>query len=306
MESNKSNSWNVKDIMYIFLPLFLAVILQYTVQIGDALIIFLLNLFSDERTVGSRSLETILSQDYKQPMNLAYMSAVRYALFILCFGIWYYNAFCKQQAKEMSRSKKQRDISFTAITAASLRRQITPFTGGCLIVCGYTAQSLTDGVLALCRPFFSHAFTQYDALVNNITGASSSWVMLISVFLLAPIGEELLFRGLLLGYCKRCMPAIAAILLQGLLFGLYHNNLVQGIYAFVFGSVLGLLAHKKESIIPGTLLHITINVSLLFVPSALFATTAASIITTVISAAIFSTALMLLLRKKNSEAAEAL
>lgn len=300
MESNKINSWNVKDIIYIFLPLLLAAILQYAVQIGDALIVFLLNLFSDERTVNSRSLETIMSQDYNQPMNLAYMSIVRYALFILCFGIWYYNAFCKKESKEMSRPKTGRDISFTTMTAASFRRQITPLTALCLIICGYMAQVFTQELLTLCRPLFPYIFAQYDTqVVNKVTGASSSWVMLISVFLLAPIGEELLFRGVLLGYCKRCMPVAFAILLQGLLFGIYHNNLVQGIYAFVLGSVLGLLAHNKKSVIPGILLHSAINISMLFVPAALFANTTVSIIITIITIAIFITLLTLLLRRKD-------
>lgn len=301
MESNKSNSWNAKDIIYIFLPLFLAVILQYAVQFGDALVIFLSNLFSAEKTVNSRSLETIMTQDYKQPMNLAYMSLAQYALFILCFGIWYYNAFCKKQAEKVSRPKPGRDISFGTMTAASFRRQLTPLTGLCLLVCGYTAQIFTDGLLALCRPLFPDLFAQYDKLVSNVTGASASWVMLVSVFLLAPVGEELLFRGVLLGYCKRCMPAAAAILLQGLLFGVYHGNLVQGIYAFVLGSALGLLAHKKESVISGILLHIVINVSLLLVPSALFANTVISIITTVIAAAVFIVSLVLLLGRKDTE-----
>lgn len=290
MESNRS--YHIKDIIFIFLPVFLAAILQYAVVIGDVLVLFVRNLFSDTRTVRSRSIETILTQDFNQPMNTAYMSLAQYGLFILVFGIWYYHAFQKKDEDEASL------LSEIATSFRNLFCTITPLF---LIICGYTGQLFVDGALALCRPVFPEAFAAYDKMLSNVTGVSSSGIMLLAVILLAPIGEELLFRGLILKYARRCMPAIVCILLQALLFGLYHGNVIQGIYAFALGIVLGLLAYRYDSILPGILFHIVINASILFVPKALFADTTICIITTIVTLVIFTASLIFALRRKKAE-----
>ncbi len=292
MESNKS--YHLKDIIFIFLPVFLAAILQYAAVIGDVLVLFLRNLFSDTRTVRSRSIETIMTQDFNQPMNTAYVSLAQYGLFILVFGIWYYHAF-----------KGNRDeVSLLSEITASFRNLFCTIVPLFLIICGYAGQLFVDGVLELCRPVFPDAFAAYDKMLSGVTGVSSSGVMLSAVILLAPIGEELLFRGLILKYARRCMPAAACILLQALLFGLYHGNIIQGIYAFILGIVLGLLAYRYDSILPGILFHIIINASILFVPKALFADITICIITTIVTFVIFMISLAFALRRRKTKQTE--
>ena len=53
--------------------------------------------------------------------------------------------------------------------------------------------------------------------------------------LVAPLAEELLFRGIIYNSLKRCMRAWAAMLTAALLFGIYHGNSVQMIYGFLMG-----------------------------------------------------------------------
>lgn len=85
-----------------------------------------------------------------------------------------------------------------------------------------------------------------EYLLNKIGiyGASESALdydslsMFLYVGLGAPIAEELLFRGLLL----RSMEPFGkkfAIFASALLFGLFHGNLSQGLFAFAVGLVLG-------------------------------------------------------------------
>ncbi len=70
---------------------------------------------------------------------------------------------------------------------------------------------------------------------------SSNFSMFLYGGILAPITEEILFRGLvqrtLLPYGKRF-----AILCSALTFGIFHGNLFQAPYAFVVGLVLGYVA----------------------------------------------------------------
>lgn len=74
--------------------------------------------------------------------------------------------------------------------------------------------------------------------LESISGSSDTVSMFVYASLLAPIGEELLFRGYILRslrpYGKRF-----AIFGSALLFGLFHGNLLQAPYAFLVGLVLG-------------------------------------------------------------------
>lgn len=72
-------------------------------------------------------------------------------------------------------------------------------------------------------------------------GMEDTFSMFLYAGLLAPVAEELLFRGLilrtLLPYGKRF-----AILTSAFLFGLFHGNVVQSPYAFCVGLILGYTA----------------------------------------------------------------
>ncbi len=293
MQSNNSNSSKLntsnnrtKNIIMMFFPIIITIILQYTVIIGDIIIIFLKNLFSDHRDSRQISIGTIMSRDYKQPMNIAFMSLAQYIVFAIVFGIWFYKVFCQNETFKENISKMKNILTVKFLLA--------------LMAIGYAGQLMVDGILALVRPIFTDAFTQYDKMVSNIIGINSSWPMLLSIILMAPIAEELLFRGLIQGYGKRAFSPMLAILIQSLLFGLYHGNIIQGVYAFVMGFVLGLIAHKSSSIIPSIILHISINASLLFVPAKLFEATDTTIIATVLSGIIFVILLVVILRRKPS------
>ncbi|MDE6026363.1 MAG: CPBP family intramembrane metalloprotease [Lachnospiraceae bacterium] len=273
MDSNKS--LKIKDIIFMFLPLIIVVVIQYAVNIFDVLIIFISNLLSDEKTVRVRTIETIMSDAYNQPMNAAYMTLARYILYILIFGIWLYRISAASERKSIVRHP--------AISTAAL-----------LVAAGWTGQIFVDSILTLVRPYFPLTFKNYDKLTTNVTGAGSSWVLLLAVFVAAPIGEELLFRGLLQKYINNFFDKvftkyvpICTILTQALLFALYHGNIIQGIYAFIMGIFLGWLAFRFDSLIPGILFHISINTSILLIPKIFFATTIATIISGVLCFAAF-------------------
>ena len=94
--------------------------------------------------------------------------------------------------------------------------------------------------------------------VTNALG-NESILMIICISILAPIGEELIFRGMTLKIFKKAMIWQVAIVMQAILFGIYHMNLVQGVYAALLGLLLGYIAHRYNSVVPAILLHIVIN-----------------------------------------------
>lgn len=83
---------------------------------------------------------------------------------------------------------------------------------------------------------------QFGVIFEGDTGYSADgWSMFIYSAVAAPVTEEILFRGVLLRsfepYGKRF-----AIVTSALLFGLFHGNLSQGLFAFSAGLVLAYVA----------------------------------------------------------------
>ena len=78
------------------------------------------------------------------------------------------------------------------------------------------------------------------------------------VVIVAPIVEELQFRGVGYGLLERFGPT-AAVLLVGLAFGLVHGLIAGFPVIFVFGTGLAYLRSRTDSIYPCMLLHASFN-----------------------------------------------
>jgi len=276
-----------------FLPILVVIAIQYAVVIGDVIILFAANILSGKEVEREASIEFIMNSSYNQPMNKAYMTLVQYMLYILVFGIWYYKAFCKDKSLvDLGDSKSVKDY---------LKVKLINVKTIFLILGGYAAQLFVDGILTLVKPYFKELFEDYGKLVDSITGVNSSWVLLFAVIVVAPIGEELVFRGVIQNYgLKNFAPALA-IGLQALIFGLYHGNIIQGIYAFFMGAVLGFVAHKTGTILTSIVLHISVNASLLLVPESLYEGTGKTVATTIVAGAVFAGMIWLVVRKRKQD-----
>ena len=74
--------------------------------------------------------------------------------------------------------------------------------------------------------------------------------------LLAPVCEELVFRGAVLRALLRWMPRHwVAIAISALFFTLIHANPAQMPHAFLIGLLLGWLYYRTDSIVPGIVYH---------------------------------------------------
>ena len=75
-------------------------------------------------------------------------------------------------------------------------------------------------------------------LLESVAGSSDTFSMFLYASVVAPIWEELLFRGYILR-TLRPFGKRFSVLVSALLFGLFHGNLLQTPYAVVIGLVLG-------------------------------------------------------------------
>ncbi len=85
--------------------------------------------------------------------------------------------------------------------------------------------------------------------------------MILLVTVVAPVLEELIFRGFILSLSRKFLPFHAANLIQAGLFGIYHMNLVQGIYAFILGLFIGYLIKCTGSVINCICFHVVFNLT---------------------------------------------
>lgn len=93
---------------------------------------------------------------------------------------------------------------------------------------------------------------------------TNPWGSILALVIVAPMTEELLFRGLFLrGFLCRYAPH-KAILGSAMLFGLFHLNPWQFVHTTAIGILLGWWFFKTRSLIPCIFGH-ALNNSLLFI-----------------------------------------
>ncbi|MGN0431550.1 MAG: lysostaphin resistance A-like protein [Lachnospiraceae bacterium] len=169
-----------------------------------------------------------------------------YHLFSLpIFGLWYYFG-CKRPKLKQS----VKNVSVKAVIIA--------------IVGGVAMCLMSNGIVGIEAYLLPDVVQKFYELMETMD-IGFDVLATISTVCLAPIGEELLCRGLILYYGKKAFKHFwMANILQAVMFGAIHANLVQGIYAFVGGLFMGWLAEKYHSLIPCMIVHFVINFSSAF------------------------------------------
>lgn len=107
------------------------------------------------------------------------------------------------------------------------------------------------GITTKSAAYQAVAADQYSA--NIVIG-------LICYGVVTPIAEEFLFRGVIYNYLKRFMNMRIAILLSAFVFGAYHMNMVQGVYAFIMGCLIAYAYDYFGSYKVPVAIHIASNV----------------------------------------------
>jgi membrane protease YdiL (CAAX protease family) len=144
-------------------------------------------------------------------------------------------------------------------------RQIFHFNwpGGWLlggIVCAMLGAAI---VLSEADNLFRFIFPVPEVLVDlfrDLTGRRGGiWSSAVTIVIIAPVTEELLFRGLILrGLLQRYRPG-KAIVLSAVLFALAHANPWQFVSAASVGLMFGWWYWRSGSLVPGLIGHALLN-----------------------------------------------
>lgn len=119
----------------------------------------------------------------------------------------------------------------------------------------YYVSLLLLAVIAVISP---ETVERYNELMESALGGSELIAMLAAV-ILAPINEECIMRGLILKNLQKYFSVPAVVVIQAIIFGIFHMNWVQGIYVLPIGAALGYVAIKSRSVLPSIYMHLFYN-----------------------------------------------
>jgi membrane protease YdiL (CAAX protease family) len=104
------------------------------------------------------------------------------------------------------------------------------------------------------------------AIRNLLSSDNLFWFIAHSllIIIIAPITEEIFFRGVIYPYCKNKLGIINGILINGVVFGVAHFNFWIFIPTFIGGIVLAWIFEQTRSLYPAIIAHSTWNCIVIF------------------------------------------
>ncbi len=132
------------------------------------------------------------------------------------------------------------------------------------VTIGFSALFFSRFIIQGLSLLFPDAFDRYVMQFDTLQQGSPVWFF-IAVVVVAPFFEELLFRGFIFQRLERHLAVGVTVAISGVLFGVYHLNIFQGVFASVLGIVLGLsLVWTSSMWIPITIHLVNNAVAFLF------------------------------------------
>ncbi len=136
------------------------------------------------------------------------------------------------------------------LTETIKNENIAPATMFMTIVCAVGARLIVSAYF-----YFSNSIPVLKQSIENSAAQGFEFtymyqilIALFSIIIMAPLFEEILFRGLIMNEFLKIMRPWAAIVFQAAFFAVAHFSLFQSSFAFVVGIVLGIIYFKTQNI----------------------------------------------------------
>lgn len=223
-----------KNALIIFLGIILVQMIVYILAVVGVVSWGIINGISYNDAV--KNMDMIVNQEQGFVMWMSVFSA-------LISMIWCSRLYKKSTWREESINYKEvfSKENILALTGVAI--------GGCMVV---------SFILTVLAAWFPAAFKSYSQTMDNFD-ASGGIIVLVYTIVIGPAAEEFIFRGAIFDRLYLGFDFWKANMLQALLFALYHMDIVQGIYAFIMGIVLGMVLKATGSIITAIITHILFN-----------------------------------------------
>lgn len=230
----------LRTFFFSMLPCFLAIILQFFLSFSLMLLsagfVFLTMLNNSPDDKWNRLMELWGNTNFNTIIMILFSISC-----IILFSFWYRKTFDKDF---LSKSKKK--FHLLQIIGIIFLVPATQFMSALLV-----------SILSI---FFPNWLIAYETLLENAGLTEDiSIIMMIYSVCLAPISEELIFRGVTMRIARKSFPFWIANIMQALFFGIFHLNILQGCYAFALGLFLGYVYEHSGSIYHAIFFHFLFN-----------------------------------------------
>ena len=228
----------MKTIGISLLPVCSWLLVQVIVSAGGAMILFLLPAILRMMGLNDSGIMAYLEREY-----LYLISVAMNAVFLIPGFFWYRFLVRKEACTEQGKAV----FHFRAWMR--------------LLLFGMCLQLVVSLFLSGAEILFPKIMENYGQVMESLGVNKPSFWSALYVAILAPVTEELIFRVLTLKILQRAFPFTVANVIQAFYFAVIHGNLVQGLYAFVIGLLLGKIAEKYGTLKGSVLCHFSVNVS---------------------------------------------
>jgi membrane protease YdiL (CAAX protease family) len=190
-----------------------------------------------------------LQQDITGPTARAAIVAAQYLLVMLIalrLMLWRVRAPQRQKLSVLGLRNGNRlgSLIYTGVAGYSI----------------YLLIALVQSTMSQSLPLACTASMQLGMRLLEQQDAMSVVLYLALLGLLAPLAEELIFRGFVYGGIRRYLPAFTAVLVSAGIFGLMHLNSMALLQLVVIGIILAVLYERTRSLIPCIVCHALNNV----------------------------------------------
>ena len=236
----KKKIW--KGLLFSILALLAALVVQMVVGIPMEAIIMvqcMMQAGGDANVAQQLYVEATMGTDFMT--NLLVVSTAAYGIVVL---IWYKFAYVKKYTAEKRAAFKE------TVCKSKVIGSLVIAAVGC-----YCLDILVASFVSILSP---EALEVFNSSMEAVLSGDELMAFLV-VVILAPIAEEILFRGIVFNMLSKHWSEVAAIIVSTVLFGLYHGNLMQAIYVLPIGLLLGYTAYKCKSVLPCIVIHMINN-----------------------------------------------
>ena len=127
-----------------------------------------------------------------------------------------------------------------------------------LLLAGAGLAQYGNFLMAILQSFINSS--AYQESMTRITEGKSLFMMIFWMGIVAPAAEEMIFRWLIYLRLRDWMKLPVAAVISGVVFGIYHGNIVQGIYASILGTAFAWILEMSGNIYSSMLLHMGANI----------------------------------------------
>lgn len=235
----------LKAIGFAFLYLAISLVIQLVIGVVISMQLVMVRLINGSQDFDIKQWQNQMYEQLESSQFNIILVALVNLIVIAGYGLWYYFIRTRRDVS---------DVPYRTILSAK--------SVGCtfgLAVCG---QFVCNIIMMVFSVVFPMTFQEYVKLAEGLDiHVLPAALMLFIVAVWSPLAEELIFRAMIFRTLRNGFSFWPAALISGMLFGAYHMNWVQGVYAAALGVILAYTYEKTNSLLGCYLLHFMFNLT---------------------------------------------